>query len=323
MRRSTSEYVYVLRASTSDGRSGVWSACRAWTVRTDSPERSASRAIKGAASGCSSPNAWMLLATRKTRATRIGVGSNRSRKRMSAPRVNARRTRKNAAVTAEQRSAASSPTWLTTEPIDRSGMRHPVAVPSARMPRMPEPKAVMVRAPAPRRDVPGPTEIQRVEVDVRHAFHLHRRRPGRYPDPSVIDRVDPLARRIGVDERRRLCGWGRRRGLSRWGCPLRLAAKAERVAAARRALAAAPRRGAGVGVEAATGTGTPRGRRSSPAQTRGTRSTATASGRQHSCWAAHIKQPASHRSEPLASPPAVHASRADYAAPRKARLAGR
>jgi hypothetical protein len=123
MLRSISEYVYVLRASTSAGRSGVWSACRAWIVRTDSPERSASRAIEGAASECTSPNAWMLLATRKTRATRIGVGSNLSRKRMSAPRVNARRTRKDAAVTAEQRSAASSPTSLKTEPIDRSGVR--------------------------------------------------------------------------------------------------------------------------------------------------------------------------------------------------------
>lgn len=104
----------------------------------------------------------------------------------------------------------------------------PSTAPSARVPRMPNPNSVVISAPSPRRNVPGPAITGRVEVDVRHALDVGRRGACRDPDPAIPRCINPLPLRIGVHPVRlgrsllRSGGWSVLSGARRRGRSLHL-----------------------------------------------------------------------------------------------------
>jgi hypothetical protein len=93
-------------------------------------------------------------------------------------------------------------------------------MPADRVPWVTDPDAVVIRAYAPRRHVPGPPVRRSVKVRIRHALRIGRSSARGDPNPAVIGHVDPLPARVRVDEWRRIgSSWlsrlGRGRRLSR------------------------------------------------------------------------------------------------------------
>lgn len=121
---------------------------------------------------------------------------------------------------------------------DHARMRHPRVMPSGRSPRMRDPPAEVVRAPAPGRQVPSPSKMGRVEIRVRDTIHRRRRRAFRNPDPAVPGRIDPLT--FGI--RSHPVGRGRRLAWSR-RIPRRLTRKSRKRSGRRRSLGRSGRRG--------------------------------------------------------------------------------
>ena len=108
----------------------------------------------------------------------------------------------------------SAPMPPTTEPSAHVRVRHPVTVQANGVPRVPKPRAIEVRPPSPGRDIPSPTVRGRVEIRIRNAIQLRRRRSVGDPNPAMARQVHPLTGGIRLNERR-LVSWRRR------GRPLR------------------------------------------------------------------------------------------------------
>jgi hypothetical protein len=96
-------------------------------------------------------------------------------------------------------------------------MRHPrPRAPSQGSPRTSNPGPVGIHTRAPRRDVPSPPEVGSVEVRIRNSVHVGCARLRRHPNPAIVDRVNPLAVRIGPYPHRRRRGRGSRHLVRQW-----------------------------------------------------------------------------------------------------------
>jgi hypothetical protein len=110
--------------------------------------------------------------------------------------------------------------------------REPGPAPADRIPGTNHPRAVVVRADSPGRNVPTPSGSWRVQIDVRNRVDHCRGGAIRNPDPTVVCRVDPAALRVGLGPLRlgrrglRICprcdlrSVLRRLGRQRWQRPM-------------------------------------------------------------------------------------------------------